>query len=618
MQHLDIDHMERIDMPDIREIIDNRQLVAHFQQIVSVSRKTVNGIEGLIRGVEPSSGRIIPPVALFQAAQKAGVTLELDRVCREVILEAFGDVYQSDHKRMLYLNLDASILADAVGSGYLYEQVVRYGINPGNIVIEISEKNVTSSAPLKKFADTYKNYGFMLALDDVGTGFSNMDRILLVKPDIIKIDISLVKGISEDFYKQGVFKSLVTLSNKLGALVIAEGVETEAEAFQTLRLGGHMIQGYYLSRPQELKQYQSVYDNDRIEVLSKRFNEYMRLQFVEERNKNKKHHAIVRRAVKRLTGALPPEYNELLSTIVAECEMECAYVLDEHGIQVSDTISSANEGTLKESLIFYAATKGTDHSMEKYYYPMVSAKLKRHATEPYISLATGSLCMTVSTEFTNAANNKNYFCADFKTLDSAFEMDIGNPLLHMNPGIGADMMGIINKMNREMVADSLTGAYNRRFIEDRLLLDIFNAANKRQPISIVLADIDMFKTVNDQYGHMSGDAVLKQFVRISKTCIRQGGDWIARYGGDEFLIVLANADELVAKRVAEKIRNAVEKSTVICEGVPICFTASFGTYTVHSENMSWEELIRQADKNLYQAKNAGRNKTISNLAPSDG
>ena len=145
------------------------------------------------------------------------------------------------------------------------------GINPRNVVIEISEINVLSNAVLKRFVDTYRQYGFMVALDDVGTGFSNMDRILLVRPDIIKIDISLVRNIHLDFYKQGVFKSLVILANKIGALVIAEGVEVEEEAIQVLRLGSHMIQGFHLSLPGELLDETALFCNQKIDTLSKRF-----------------------------------------------------------------------------------------------------------------------------------------------------------------------------------------------------------------------------------------------------------------------------------------------------------------------------------------------------------
>lgn len=176
---------------DINDIIMKRSLVANFQQIVSVSRKMVIGFEGLIRGVDTVTGEIVAPLKLFEAARKENQTLELDRACRETVIEAFSKIYTHNREKLLFLNLDASVLQNTVGSDYLLNQVRQYGIDPSNVVIEISEKRVQGNAALKKFADAYKKYGFMMALDDVGSEWSNIDRILLIKPDIIKIDIMI-------------------------------------------------------------------------------------------------------------------------------------------------------------------------------------------------------------------------------------------------------------------------------------------------------------------------------------------------------------------------------------------------------------------------------------------
>lgn len=606
-----ISQEEKANILDIKEIIDNRCLVADFQQIVSVSRKTVIGIEGLIRGVAAITNEIIPPAKLFEAAKRENVALELDRACRDTVIEAFSKIYKLNREKLLFVNLDASVLQNSVGSDYLLNQVRRHDVNSRNIVIEISEKKVQGSAALKKFADSYRKYGFMVALDDVGSESSNIDRILLVKPDIIKIDISLVKNIQNDFYKQGVFRSLVNMSNRIGALVIAEGTETEEEAIQILRLGGHMLQGFFLSEPQQYADDKAAFTNCKINLLSRRFNEYMNLQYIEERDRNMRLYAAANQAVKNLVKLTSREFDETLGkTISKNISMECAYILDNNGIQISNTICSSEKAEARENLIFYSARKGTDHSMEKYYYPLISARIKKHITQPYISLATGNLCITVSVAFMNAENNDYILCVDFKASDAAGDIELKSPTPNFSDSSKTDMISMINRMNEAIIKDSLTKAYNRRYIEERLLIDVFNATNEDHPISIILADIDHFKSVNDQYGHLAGDEVLKEFVKISKCFIRKNTDWIARYGGDEFLVVLVNADEHVAGMVAEKIRRAVEKTILNYNQSDICFTASFGTYTVHSKKMTCDQLISQADKNLYTAKKEGRNKTV--------
>ena len=605
------------ELPDINDIVANEKLTVHFQPVVSVSRQKVIGLEGLIRGTDTTHSGLISPSALFDAANKEGSTLALDRICREKVIETFSALYDSHKDKLLFLNLDASILDKAAGSNYLTKQVKKYKIDPRNIVIEINETKVQDTDALKNFVDTYRKSGFMVALDDVGTGFPNMDRILLVKPDIIKIDISLVRNIDSDYCKQGVMKSLVNLSNRIGTLVIAEGVETEEEAIQILRLGGHMIQGYYFAQSQEISEDADIFSNEKAVMLSMRFNRCMKNKIAEEREKDRKLNGIVNSSIRELARVSDPEFGSVLLNIIWDNKIiECAYILDEHGIQISNTICLLDQKEIKRNLIFYSAKKGTDHSMERYYYPLVSARLNKYITEPYVSLASGSLCITASKFFTNIERKKYILCMDFVAGDTLppheliKDITAHNVVLDINGKSVADVSRIITKLNQEMVKDSLTNTYNRRYIDERLLVDIFNASNQNMPISVIMADLDYFKKVNDTFGHLAGDHVLKEFARIAKKNIRKNSDWIARYGGEEFLIVLLDADEDAAFQAAENIRRAVEKAQFQYKEKKIQVTASFGTYTLKSPKMTYEQLIDHADKNLYMAKNSGRNKTI--------
>ncbi|MHB8126719.1 MAG: EAL domain-containing protein [Desulfitobacteriaceae bacterium] len=409
---LEVDKQEILNIDDI---IKNKKITVHFQPIVSVTRKTVCGLEGLVRSINTDTNQIISPMTLFNAAQNEGVTVELDRVCREKVLEAFSYLYEYNKDKLLFLNVDASILDKVGGSNYLINQVNNYKINPSNIVLEINETRVQDNAALKRFVDTYRKFGFLIALDDVGTGFSNMDRILLVKPDIIKIDMSLIRNIYNDYYKQEVFTSLVNLSNKIGTLIIAEGVEIEEEAIQTLRFGGHMIQGYFFSKPKDTYNEPNIFISNRIEILTNSFKEYMNKKIKEERKKNKQFNAIINNVLNELIMVSSQEFdNKLMEYVSVNKTIECAYILNESGIQNSNTICFLDRSQEQENLIFYSASKGTDHSMKKYYYSLVNGRLNKYITEPYISLATGKLCITFSKIFKNIENKKCILCMDFR------------------------------------------------------------------------------------------------------------------------------------------------------------------------------------------------------------
>ena len=169
---------------------------------------------------------------------------------------------------------------------------------------------------------------------------------------------------------------------------------------------------------------------------------------------------------------------------------------------------------------------------------------------------------------------------------------------------------ILNDMNEKIIKDELTSIYNKRYINEKLPVDISNSIIKQNPLSVIMVDIDFFKVVNDSYGHLTGDKILINFAKLIKSSIRENTDWVGRYGGEEFLIVLNNTDLDNAYKIAEKIRKLVEDTNFEYGDIKIKITASFGVYGIVNNKTSMEELILNADKNLYKAKISGRNKTV--------
>lgn len=125
-----------------------------------------------------------------------------------------------------------------------------------------------------------------------------------------------------------------------------------------------------------------------------------------------------------------------------------------------------------------------------------------------------------------------------------------------------------------------------------------------------MCDIDFFKAVNDNYGHLAGDCILFEFASLLKKNINN--NWVARYGGEEFIIVLNNTDNDTAFNVSEKIRKEIEKSSFEYDGVKINITSSFGIYTLDSNEskIDTKSIIGYADKKLYEAKRTGRNRSV--------
>jgi two-component system, cell cycle response regulator len=157
--------------------------------------------------------------------------------------------------------------------------------------------------------------------------------------------------------------------------------------------------------------------------------------------------------------------------------------------------------------------------------------------------------------------------------------------------------------------DGLTQVYNKRYFLETLEREIGRAQRYRRDLSLIMFDIDHFKQVNDTYGHLAGDYVLKQLAVVIKSRIRRE-DILARYGGEEFAIVLPEIDNHNSMQFGEKIRRLTERAVFRFEDTDIPVTVSVGVASLKAELQDPLEFIKMADDNLYQAKSEGRNKVI--------
>ena len=165
------------------------------------------------------------------------------------------------------------------------------------------------------------------------------------------------------------------------------------------------------------------------------------------------------------------------------------------------------------------------------------------------------------------------------------------------------------------ITDPLTGLHNRRYLDNHLKT-IFNRSMIRgRPLSVLMTDIDRFKKVNDTYGHDAGDEVLKEFASRVRSTVR-GADLACRYGGEEFVVIMPDTSTEVAAVVAERLRAAVESSPFALKaaGLALNVTASFGISSRVEGIETPDQLIKQADRALYEAKSAGRNRVVAAAA----
>lgn len=406
--------MSSLNSIDLLKIIENKSIETHYQPIVSIITKAVIGFEGLSRGKIDDDSNLISPLEMFKKAAEDHKTIELDRTCREKVLKNFANIHLKNKNLLLFMNIDASIITeDIVGSSLIINLVNELNLKPENIVIELVESKVSDVKALTKFIEVHKNYGFLISLDDVGFGLSNLDRIIITKPDIIKIDRVIVKDMHLDYYKQEVFKALVGLAKTIGALVVAEGIETEEEATKAIELGADMLQGYYFAIPQTIDASDIKNFNVPVRKFATEYYSYLSEKINSQKLRSKEYSNIIKEVLNDLSEYEEKRFDYHLREIIRKYKVfECLYILNPSGIQVSDTVTHNIQISKHKNLIFHPAKKGEDHSLKKYYYFLKNMRLSKYLTEPYISLASGNLCITMSCVFKNAEGKQFILCVD--------------------------------------------------------------------------------------------------------------------------------------------------------------------------------------------------------------
>jgi EAL domain-containing protein (putative c-di-GMP-specific phosphodiesterase class I) len=402
-------------MPTVlTQIISSESLRTYFQPIVSLKRKAVVGAEALARASEVRSGRPVPPGELFELAGQEGRLLDLDRLCRRKALESFYLLHRQDPSLQLFINLEVSILAQAAGSWHLRSAVREARLDPASIVIEINESEAADMEQLKDFVARYKEEGFLIALDDLGVGHSNLQRWPVLQPDIVKVDRSLIHGLAENFYQQEILKSLTSLARQTGTLVLAEGVEGELDVVSCMEAGVDLFQGFFFGKPSDPAAWNPAFVGDVAAASALKCRDRVVQRMRQRRLDYELHQGLISTLVGRLDGVTLENFDAVLRGAANTSKLDCLYVLASNGQQVSQTIFPHRDFRPSRGGLFQGAAPGTDHSGKEYFYGLAETGMRRFFTDPYISLATGRLCRTLSQAFEHP-DGKNYIiCADIR------------------------------------------------------------------------------------------------------------------------------------------------------------------------------------------------------------
>ena len=395
----------------VDRIIANKSIRTLFQPIITVKSQKIMILEALSRGID-SNGNILSPFKLFNQAAKLGKLTELDRICIEKAFIEFKKISNKINNILLSINVNVQSIIENSEDDWFHKIVKKNNIDPQRIIIEILEDSTAKIETLEKFVNYNKSKGYLIALDDIGSGYSGLMRISILKPDIIKIDKSLILNISNKKSNQIIVRSLIELGHRLGILVTSEGIETIQDGIKLIEIGVDLQQGYYYSKPNANIELINSRTAENIRKVSELYKLYIEKRYKEIQNlhdlRMEKIHSICNKLKNINKFDLE---NELLKIIQNDYLMEYVYVLDNNGIMITNTISKTANKIEYTHYIFKPANIGEDFSLKTYFLNLNSEK-DFYISLPYISTATGIECVTASKRFITKDNFKCVLCVD--------------------------------------------------------------------------------------------------------------------------------------------------------------------------------------------------------------
>jgi len=230
----------------LKGILARRDIVSVFQPIYDLVERKVTAVEALSRG--PSGSGFEDAESLFSLAERTNLVIALERLCRRRSLE---EAAKAKWEQLIFINLSPAAAQDAdFLDGRLLRDVVELEIDPHRVVIEITERTYAQYQDLfTSVIGELRNEGFRMAVDDLGSGYSNLSSLAEIKPEFLKFDHHFTKDIQRHRIKQDLLGAILSFAMDSNTQVIAEGIETEAEFEALRRLGVPLGQGYYLARP---------------------------------------------------------------------------------------------------------------------------------------------------------------------------------------------------------------------------------------------------------------------------------------------------------------------------------------------------------------------------------
>ncbi|MEH2312932.1 MAG: EAL domain-containing protein [Nostoc sp.] len=602
------------------EMLATERFTSYFQPIVSIKDTSqIYGYESLLRGLD-EQGNLVLPGPIMELATEAGLLPQLDRVAR---LSAIAQFSRHQVSGQIFINFAPTALYDpAFCLRSTLEAIDQAGISHERVVFEVVESdNFQDLDHLKTVLKYYRDAGFLVALDDLGSGYSSLNLLHQLRPDFIKLDIELIQDVHQNLYKASITEKLLEITQKLNIQSVVEGIECIEELNWLRERGATFAQGYLIGKPSAIPVTTTPhFDPIALTVASadgKQVEQHVQHQSESER--------IVAAVTQRIRQSL--NLDEILQTTAAEVRQ--LFEVDRVVIYQFEPDWS---GLVAVESLAEGCMSIQGYIMDTCFQPTRAAYFQQGNTRAIKDIETPGLS-PCHVGFLRSLQIRAYLIVPILQQDGLWGLLIAHQCHHarqwqqseinlFNQLAGQAAIAIqqselyhqLQQANHELqrlaCSDGLTQVANRRCFDDTFNAQWQRLAREQASLSLILCDVDYFKLYNDTHGHLAGDDALRQVAKAISQTVKHPADLVARYGGEEFAVILPNTDIESAIAVARDIQNNVSalKKPHPHSQVSEFITLSLGvaTITPHSQ-LSPATLIATADQGLYQAKAQGRN-----------
>ncbi len=605
----------------LESLLKDDAIAAAVQPIIRLHDGSVIGYEGLARF--PPRVHLLTPDELFASASSLNMQGVVDLACLRAALREAPMLGDAD----LFVNVLIGTLLDPTGMTALHSAVRDAGVDPSSVVLEFSEREpVTDLARLQRIAAEVRSRGFRIAVDDAGAGHASMRVVAELRPEFIKVDRSLIHAVDSDRARRALVVALLSFSGHIGARVIAEGIETQAEQEMLTSLGVMFGQGWLpgppvLTAPVEGHSEIEVVDESwfaRQHVCRTRETAQPDLVTASQGGSKAQPGGARRGLARALTDAaraLQSEHDpRRIVGVMAEQLMRVVPVSDiaifAADYETHRMVPMFAAGADKDELL--ADTFSLDAGLTGWAFARGRAEnVPDTGKHPLARQVPGTPVVEESLLLIPlvAGEHKLGIINCWRLGLSKFtnrEVEAASLFAHIAAAAWRNAQLYAELLNAAMT-DPLTRLYNSRWLRDAGERDLTRAARDGKPLTLLLIDLDHFKQVNDGGGHAAGDLVLQRVAARLRATVR-GADAVVRLGGEEFVAVLQNCDADGASIVAEAIRVAV-RDIALPEGCGLSrLTASIGIAAYPEHASSLEQLLAAADRAMYLAKQGGRDR----------